>query len=455
MADARHCADVDSSKSGRVASDIPAWSGTETLYSWCVGYHKVYGGTSAKSTGMKLFGRANACRLHDLPSGLGFLAQQTGGVLGSMEEILLTRTVLAAYAPLMGDEKYMRLAESLIAGKASGSKAAWGITASRLGAVHPLRLCPICAESDEARCGRALWRFGHQLPATHVCTEHGVRLLAIPTSKALWHEPMPISALPQYVDLEGPAMRVAAVIRGISTCRTVQWESVVEAIFRSASESGFDVGTPSRFRSSGFQKMLAASRVWGWVLSSSDSSALVNRPDWAIETLRDRRMRHPSRVAVLWAAAHESIMCPERSVDHFISTAGSLPPLIQAQIWPELEVTRPNDLPSSIVAAIETGDDMVAVGDAVGVSVATLRRWVREYEGLGAKWRVARFDRRLKSAVAAIEGHLQCNRSVTRSSLLRTLNAECEWLRRNAPTELRALLDTVPTKRLPQMSLDL
>lgn len=454
MADAQDRGDIDATTSPRVASGIPAWSGSETLYSWCVGYHKVYGGASAKSTGMTLFGRPNACRLHDLPSGLAFLERQTGGALGSMEEILLTRTVLAAYAPLMDDEKYMRLAESLIAGNASGSKAAWGITASRLGAVHPLRFCPICATSDEACHGRRLWRLEHQLPATHVCIEHAVELHAYCPNEALWLEPPPVESLPKFVDRDGPAMRVAMVVRGISSCRRLQWDSVAEAIVSLAAKNGYDVGTANRFRSSGFQRMLAASHVWGWFLSAADSSGQMHRPDWAVETLRDRRMRHPSRVAVLWAAAHESTLSPQRSLDHFTSAASSSSSLIQAPLWPALEATRWNDHPSKLVAAIETGNDMVAVAAEVGVAVGTLRRWLRDCADLGAQWRTARFERRLRNAVAAFERHLQTSRVVTRSSLLRVLNTECEWLRRNAPSELRSLLDSVPTKRHPQMSFD-
>jgi len=445
-------ADVEAAQNGRVGMDIQAWSGTETLYSWCVGYHKVYGGTSAKSTGLKLFGRPNACRLQDLPSGLAFLERQTGGALGSMEEILLTRTVLAAYAPLMDNEKYVRLSDSLISGNANGSKAAWGITASRLGAIHPLRFCQICAENDEAHYGRRLWRLEHQLPLTHVCIKHAVRLRDYSSNKALWHEPPPDQGMPQFVDPEGPAMRVALVIRGISTCRRVQWGGVTEAIVCSAIENGFDVGTLSRLRSSGFQEMIAESRVGEWVLSTKESPALMQRPDWAVETLRDRRMRHPSRVAVLWAAAHESTMSAQRSVDHFISAANSFPSLIQAPLWPTLEATRLNDLPSNLVAAIATGNDMRAVAAAVGVSVATLRRWFREHEGLGTQWREAQFERRLKDAVAAFERHFRFNLATNRASLLRALNTECEWLRRNAPSELRSLLDSVPTKQLPQMS---
>ncbi len=452
---AHRFAGVGTVKSGRGSIDVPAWSGTETLYSWCVGYHKAYGSDSAKATGMKLFGRQNACRLLDVPSGLAFLQQQTEGALGSMEEILLTRTVLAAYAPLMDNEKYMRLAESLIAGKACGSKAAWGITASRLGAVHPLRFCPICAESDEAAYGRRLWRLEHQLPTTHVCIEHGVELLVYCTRKALWHEPLAVAELPKYVDAEGPAMRVAMIIRGISTCRSLQWGRVTEAIASAATESGYDVGTPSRFRSNGFQSMLDASRVGAWLLSSTDCSVLVHRPDWAVETLRERRMRHPARLAVLWAAAHESTMSPQCSLEHFISTSSSASSLTQAPLWPALEAKRFNALPSNLIAAIEKGDDMVAVAAAAGVAVATLRGWFRDYESLGTQWRAARFERRLQSAVSAIEHHLQTSRVVTRSSLLQALHTECEWLRRNAPSELRSLLDSVPTKRHAQMSFDL
>ena len=97
---------------------------------------------------------------------------------------------------------------------------------------------------------------------------------------------------------------------------------------------------------------------------------------------------------------------------------------------------------------------MVAVAAEVGVAVGTLRRWLRDCADLGAQWRTARFERRLRNAVAAFERHLQTSRVVTRSSLLRVLNTECEWLRRNAPSELRSLLDSVPTKRHPQMSFD-
>lgn len=453
--DAARIADVDGLRSSRNAMNVPAWSGTETLYSWCVGYHRVYGGASAKATGMKLFGRSNACRLHDLPSGLAFLEQQTGGALGSMEEILLTRTVLAAYAPLMETGKYMRLAEALIAGNASGSKAAWGVTAARLGAAHPLRFCPTCLTDDDVRHGRKLWRWEHQLPSTQVCIAHGVGLQRYQNSRALWLEPPLAVELPQQAHPDSPAMHVAMLVREIASCRRLQWEHVVDAILSSATSKGFDVGTPSRFRSGGFQQLLAASRVWRWASSAIESSAPLHRPDWAVETLRDRRMRHPSRIAVLWAAAHEDSIYPRQSSELLRSVGCTSTPHAQATLWPVSTTQVLNHLPPTLLAAIETGDEMAAIAASVGVSPSTLRRWFHDHDGVAARWSAARFNRRLNTAVAAIERHLEGNPEVTRSSLLRNRSTECEWLRRNAPSALRSLLDAVPTKHLAQMNLDL
>ncbi|WP_034296404.1 TnsD family Tn7-like transposition protein [Herbaspirillum sp. RV1423] len=153
-------------------SGIANWLPNETIFSMCSRYHKLSGNLLASTTCKQLFGHAQKGTAHDFPSRIDMFVQNTGGLLGTTDDIIRERTLLPFYLPFRSavDEEAAFLA---MAGSGIGSmKFQLGILTSRFGANHPLKACAECMEEDQKNFGTAYWHLSHQLPGIWICLAH-------------------------------------------------------------------------------------------------------------------------------------------------------------------------------------------------------------------------------------------------------------------------------------------
>lgn len=148
------------------------WLPDETLFSWCSRYHCQSVNAHTEVTRRQLFGDLSNAGAHDFPSGIDRFVQRNDGVLGSAEDIIKRRTLLAYYLPFRSRER-IREAINRMRGPTVGSlKYQLGLLTSGLGAGHPLKACPTCMCEDEARFNVAYWHSIHQLPTVFLCPVH-------------------------------------------------------------------------------------------------------------------------------------------------------------------------------------------------------------------------------------------------------------------------------------------
>ena len=119
-------------------AQVPTWWDGESLYGWCSRLHTLEGGKTA-DLGLLLFGRKHASRVVDLPVGLDRFVAATGGRLGGIEQILRTRTVIAAYWPFLDAMSRENIVEAAMDVKGTSVLQLLGLSASRLDSSHPLR----------------------------------------------------------------------------------------------------------------------------------------------------------------------------------------------------------------------------------------------------------------------------------------------------------------------------
>lgn len=149
----------------------------ELLYSWCSRHHIIAGNLRHASTCMQLFGHPVSGSAHDFPSRLDEFVKRTRAVLGNVESIVYSHTILPYYLRF-GDT--IRLASTLSCvrqGGAGALKGALGLLATRMGAQHPLKACPTCMRCDADQFGTPYWHVTHQLPGVLICPFHGEMLL--------------------------------------------------------------------------------------------------------------------------------------------------------------------------------------------------------------------------------------------------------------------------------------
>lgn len=139
---------------------VAGWWEGESLYGWSSRMHALRGG-NARTTGRLLYGREHACRVIDLPLGIGRLVQATRGQLGSAEEILRQHTVLASYWPFATETARRMVLDAAVDASGIPIPMALGLPASKLGADHPLRYCGACHREALARDGYSIWLLRH------------------------------------------------------------------------------------------------------------------------------------------------------------------------------------------------------------------------------------------------------------------------------------------------------
>lgn len=149
----------------------------ETLYSWCARYHRLSGNRLARDTSLQLFGSPTAGFWHDMPSHLGAFEERTRQRHGDAEHLCRRHTLLSYYIPFRPATLIQDSITAMTSNSVRDLKFRLGLPASRVGASHPLKACPLCMTDDVAATGIAYWHLDHQFPSVWVCPKHGGKLM--------------------------------------------------------------------------------------------------------------------------------------------------------------------------------------------------------------------------------------------------------------------------------------
>lgn len=154
----------------------------ESVYGWCARFHRLNGGYNAQATSKLLFGHATCGLRHDIPSRLENFHQKTRGLLGSLEELLLRRTLYGWHEPFLSDNARSEIQRHVLSGTAPNALHKTGIAQPRRSPGTPLKYCPACLPEQQTR-GFTWWHIAHQLPSSFVCHIHGEPLRVFHPSK--------------------------------------------------------------------------------------------------------------------------------------------------------------------------------------------------------------------------------------------------------------------------------
>ena len=173
---------------------LPLLLADQTLYSWCGRAHQLNCSTSARQTSYRLFGAPYAALCHDFPAHLSTLTQKTRGQLGPPREVALRHTLLGYFLTTIDDQEAEKTISLITEGAIPSVKMRLGITASRVGGYHPLKLCPDCAGEEQERLGYSYWHIEHQFPSSFVCLKHARPLVFLrdtvtPVHRRYWATP--------------------------------------------------------------------------------------------------------------------------------------------------------------------------------------------------------------------------------------------------------------------------
>jgi len=154
------------------------WLPGETLFSLCSRYHAVSGNHLASTTCLALFGHKTQGCAHDFPARLNHFMTVAGSNLGSIDQIVETRTLLPLYLRFTSSVIAERVRHAAAHNSAGRLKFQLGLLTSRFRANHLLKACPTCMTLDRRDHLTSYWHREHQLPGVWLCRLHGCRLMA-------------------------------------------------------------------------------------------------------------------------------------------------------------------------------------------------------------------------------------------------------------------------------------
>ena len=172
----------------------------ESLYSWCIRFHRLCTNTKAKQTIRQLFGHASTGARHDFPTRLGHFSTTTQFLLGTIEELIYERTVFSIFAPFLTQDAVDDVIRNMRDGQYSRIAYRIGLRGIPTFTVAPLKACAICINEDRVLHGSTYWHIEHQFPTSLTCTKHGSSLLV---ATQIFHAEIQHWNLPSDIPLSG------------------------------------------------------------------------------------------------------------------------------------------------------------------------------------------------------------------------------------------------------------
>ena len=434
---------------------LSVWRGDETLYSWAAGNAQTLGMTSSKSAGRLMFGRPQACRQYELPAGLIHFVKWSNGLLGSLEELATSRTVLEEWWPLFGDIRRQQVLENLAADEATTLRLMSGICASGAGARRPLRYCHECRSLDLANSGASLWHMRHQRIGTLVCQEHAIPLYEFYHTQSEWVLPESVKGdavhLPDLVLMDS-ATRLA-LVNAVFCKGTRQIDRLM--LQRSAMQSLVELGivrSTSWMVLDALEAWFAKTRMARLVEHRFGERFKLSGVGWLNSLLRSRRIGKPLHWYVFWSAVTEAE--PQEKVKSIVEGAIHRWPVTQgsqSQLWPELSTA--DAFPNRVWDLLDHAPTFRELASSLEVPIGSVRRWINSNSIALQRWRDNKVRRGHAAAANALREYLIAHPTANRTEFLKDCHTAVSWMRANMPTEMDRLLATIPTDRKSQKSL--
>lgn len=302
----------------------------ESLFSLVARYHRLSGHHDDRDTLHELFGKHTQIVSSHLPSLLDTLVSRLPRAMAlDAQDIVDRHTLFPYYRPFL-TERQVALSLAVMKGpSASGLKTLMGLIASQVGGENCYRYCEQCSEQDVELVGQPYWHRAHQLPAVHVCAQHGTPLVELAASWVAQHRHQLFLPADKEVIRHAKHIFVSEQHREEMLAFSILSRQVLNSrldiiptrrlqdLYRSlASDLGFT-------HAGGRVKVVELSqRVRQQVSSLSASGAMqcLQRPasgplEWAISLLRkSRNSSHPLKHLVL-------LRCLNGKIEHFLTAA--------------------------------------------------------------------------------------------------------------------------------------
>jgi len=433
---------------------LPWIEADETLYSYCSTAHLLSGFRSCERTSSHLLGITHGAKQHDVPSKIpgGLLAGDTSS--GAVLACLRAHTVAALYLPFLPRRDQLDAAANFANAHPHARRRLDGRSRS-LSASHALKWCLACVADDRAKVGRAYWHVVHQLPSCMSCPKHREVLRHRTTRLKTWSIPDQLdsnAALATPADSCDVALRLlSAVTEQFSTMEEVNTKLLRIATIRvlrqmSVLHDGRSVQMSkleSWFASTGVAAVLGQVEGWGSRLSTGE---------WVPSQLWRRKQDHPLRWTVLWAALewpsieHATFALRSALQDVPVDESG------QTSVFPLSEA--PTQTPLRVRQALEICNSYEEVQLQLGISRATLLRWLEHDPELRVQWKKRKRADGLKNSFETVLRFARAFPYTTPSALESAFPAEYRYLSKNAPEKLRLITAALPSRIPSQLPLD-
>lgn len=433
---------------------VAGWLEDETLYSWAARHHLLTGAISAKATGVRLFGAPQACREIEAPSGLPHFCRATLGRLGTLRELLLQRTVLAAYFPFWSIDQYRHFDVRSQCQETTAWISAFGMRASSSEA-RCLRCCQACTHDDLQRFGVSRWRLPHQLPGAWICLDHDCLLSELRPARGVWHTPPKSTDVTVAAPAQGTAkaLRMLAALSGsLKRAQPLNLHAMRRVVLAGLRDRHV-IGGGHSICAHALQTWFEGSNIAHWLRSSPPRSMAATElgDNWVHHTLRSRRISHPLRWLLLWTATFSDLEV-EDAVKRFHEPLHVLNIDDQGQrlLW----VGESFRSDPRVLRLVTTAPTLKDAARELGVSVTALRDHLRTSGCLTAEVRLRdRQSVRKQAAIREIEERMREVPACTRSDIHHDCRAAVAWLSKSCPETLSQLLAKAPDKRRRQADL--
>lgn len=161
---------------GDMSTGRQEWLPDETLFSYCARRHRLSDHRRQSDVCVELFGRPRRDAAHNLPSQVASFVGNSAGSLGTAEEIVRQRTIVAFYLPFLPEPKAIMALHAALHHSVQRLRLSLCIPRSTFSWSPPLKACLRCLAIDHDQFGVAYWHLAHQFPAASYCLEHEVRL---------------------------------------------------------------------------------------------------------------------------------------------------------------------------------------------------------------------------------------------------------------------------------------
>lgn len=197
----------------------------ETLYSWCVRFHRLSTNIHPRLTSTQLFGNSAAGFRHDFPTHLLSLSKNTNQLFGSIENLIYGRTCFPIFAPFLSPPVIAAVIQEMQKGGYSRIKYHLGLRACSIATTAPLKACLSCMRDDTIAFGIAWWHVEHQLPTVRICPKHNEYLFVATQefhSKGLNEWLLPSDMRPDSFH-DFPNLSEPAITKLRNLCNWSQW----------------------------------------------------------------------------------------------------------------------------------------------------------------------------------------------------------------------------------------